>query len=700
MRDFVTKNSKAMGRAIRAFSKRAVKSFGSVFKKLTSLKSLFAGFFLVLAAKRAFGALTKTADEIDRIIKSSDRLNITTDSLQRMRFVAEISGTTFESLAKGVATLQKNLDSARQGLTEQARAFDIVGLSMENLPLGPGGKIDVIELLAQVADGMAAIEDPATRTALAMNLFGRAGKELGPVFAGGREEIEKLANEAERFGGIIGIKGLQRAADFNDSMTRLETAVRGVRFELFTELAPKLAGFFEHLAGIIADNRDQIIDFFKSLGREFLNVLSLMTQGFVEFVKGFEGVFGVLTDTNKLKESLAAINEELRTSANVFQLVKQERDRLVSGGATRREATKAVNVGNILTAEGPLGDEARARSERRARLLEQIKTVTVAMEQGLGAALERSFMKFKRQVQQFETKGGGVGTTARTTPSQEIEKVEAALAKIGKRRELLQLQQQLLDIVEPTKEIELKFAEIDAQLRELPLAEAFVRGEISVVTFNDALERMNLELDKTKERVKGNFLQGFVDGAKRASEAFFDMTAAGEQAAQTLIGGGLNRLTDGFTQVILGSKSAKEALKEFAASFLADLVRIIVQLTIVKALGGAFGFGGSVGLAQGGVFTGAVKHVESFAKGGVASRPTMALFGEAGAEAFVPLAGGKIPVELKGQAAGQFVFAPVVNAVDAASVRDLFVRERGTLMAIWRNGLENVRSLREAVRDT
>ena len=75
----------------------------------------------------------------------------------------------------------------------------------------------------------------------------------------------------------------------------------------------------------------------------------------------------------------------------------------------------------------------------------------------------------------------------------------------------------------------------------------------------------------------------------------------------------------------------------------------------------------------------------------------MALFGEAGEEAFVPLKRGSIPVRIE-SGGGQMVFAPNINAVDAPSVRRLLVAERDTIMAIWSRELGRTPNYRQQVR--
>ena len=123
--------------------------------------------------------------------------------------------------------------------------------------------------------------------------------------------------------------------------------------------------------------------------------------------------------------------------------------------------------------------------------------------------------------------------------------------------------------------------------------------------------------------------------------------------------------TDQLVAFATGAKSAKDAFLDFARDFLTNILRMIIQTQLLRAslafLGpGGLGIGrdvltatfGSVASAKGNAFDRG--NVVPFADGGVISRATiapMALMGEAGPEAIMPLrrgSNGKLGVEARG----------------------------------------------------
>jgi hypothetical protein len=118
---------------------------------------------------------------------------------------------------------------------------------------------------------------------------------------------------------------------------------------------------------------------------------------------------------------------------------------------------------------------------------------------------------------------------------------------------------------------------------------------------------------------------------------------------------------DGLTNAIVNfASTGKAAFKEFAASVLKDLGAMLIKFAIFKAVGSIFGFGATGGatgpdssaplktFATGGVMSNNVVPMRRYASGGIARSPEVAIYGERGPEAYVPLPDGRsIPVKMQ-----------------------------------------------------
>lgn len=102
-----------------------------------------------------------------------------------------------------------------------------------------------------------------------------------------------------------------------------------------------------------------------------------------------------------------------------------------------------------------------------------------------------------------------------------------------------------------------------------------------------------------------------------------------------------NNLTSGLTDFVSGTKNASQAFSDMAKSILRDIEQIVIKALIVQPLMRSIGLSSILPSAHGNVFLGG--NVVPFAQGGVVDSPTiapMALFGEAGPEAIMPLRRG------------------------------------------------------------
>lgn len=163
---------------------------------------------------------------------------------------------------------------------------------------------------------------------------------------------------------------------------------------------------------------------------------------------------------------------------------------------------------------------------------------------------------------------------------------------------------------------------------------------------------------------------------------------AGDKVARKLADSTARSLANAFEDVVIEGKSLKQAANSLAAELQSSLVQGVTRSILQQALGGTGSAGGGwlgslfsdlfgmIGFAQGGIMTAAGPlPLATYARGGVADTPQLALFGEGRRpEAFVPLPDGRrIPVQMEGQAA-QPARPPIaihvtVTAADAGSFR-------------------------------
>ncbi len=199
----------------------------------------------------ALGKAVKDFAELgDQMQKMSLRTGFSTEALSELKFAAEISGASLDTLEKGVKRMASALVDAANGLLETKRAFDALGLSATALL-----KLSPEEQFFAITGAIGDMEDATLRAATAQDIFGRAGTQLLPLIAQGADGIQALREEANELGIVFDQVAADAAAEFNDALTRMQGSIKGIEVAIGSELAPILTDaiddFTEGTKGII-----------------------------------------------------------------------------------------------------------------------------------------------------------------------------------------------------------------------------------------------------------------------------------------------------------------------------------------------------------------------------------------------------------------------------------------------------------------
>jgi septal ring factor EnvC (AmiA/AmiB activator) len=176
----------------------------------------------------------------DAIAKASQRTGMSVEALSALSYAAEQSGADLETLEGGIRKMQQALAAAAGGSQSAQAALSELGLSVAQLKdLSPDKQFK------NIADRLAAIPDPAKRTAAAMELFGKAGTRLLPLMADGAEGIEGLTNRAEKLGLVMSAADADAAVELGDILDDLWKTVKAGAFAIGAALQPMLKDLIE-----------------------------------------------------------------------------------------------------------------------------------------------------------------------------------------------------------------------------------------------------------------------------------------------------------------------------------------------------------------------------------------------------------------------------------------------------------------------
>jgi hypothetical protein len=189
-------------------------------------------------------SVKSTIEEADKLSKMSAKIGVPTDQLSALKHAADLSDVSIESLEKGLGRLSRNLIEAGQGSQTPIRAFAALGIGIKN---ADGSFKTIGQVLPEVADKFKRMRDGPEKTALAMQLLGRAGADLIPMLNDGSAGLREAAEEAKQLGLVISTDTGKAAEAFNDNLRRLQLVLTGVSTQLMSNIIPTLAQFSQFL---------------------------------------------------------------------------------------------------------------------------------------------------------------------------------------------------------------------------------------------------------------------------------------------------------------------------------------------------------------------------------------------------------------------------------------------------------------------
>ena len=248
---------------------------------------------LVLSALAAV-ATGRFAESIKRIgeeVRSTEdlafRFGATAEEIDRLKVSAEAAGVGVHQLVKAQQAFYTNISKIKMGQfnvenTREAKlAFDKLGISMQELK-----DKSPAEVFGAVADAITKVEDPADRTAIAFDLFGRQGAAILPVL----KKFRSLADDFDRLGGSLARVDFDRFAGAEKSFTRLKIASAGLSTAMmipFVELQKAVNNATADINGGLIAALSPIFSLFADMTKPvagFIEVVGRMTNVFLRMV--------------------------------------------------------------------------------------------------------------------------------------------------------------------------------------------------------------------------------------------------------------------------------------------------------------------------------------------------------------------------------------------------------------------------------
>jgi hypothetical protein len=655
---------KALGTAIGGLTKSA-SSLGAIATAFTGLGVAVGGVGLASATK----GIIDMADGLDELSQWS---GASVESLAKLGAAARMSGLQTEDVAKALTRLSRSMGEIAIGQgKDAANALQTLGVSAVDTS-GKLRKPD--EVMFDLIDRFAVMEDGAEKASLAIRIFGRSGAALVPLLNTGSEAIRGLNTG-------ITTEFAKSAGIYNDRIETLKMQFTSLGVTILEQLLPSMIKGTEFIGGLITtgqnwlkQNEGAIGAFAKGIASTVVELVKIAGpiaaavvaykayQGAVAAAALAQGLFNATTMANPIGLLAAAAGlgigaVAIGKIAVEMKKAKEEGEKLAGSGLDFGKAMKE--------AEGNL-EEITLKQRESAAAAETQKAAAEALrkeEEGRAYWLERAGSAYEKQAAQIDLISAA--QQRRLALAGEENTLAQAYNNLGKT--ILQNRLALAQTDEEKLAIGRQIAQMEAESARLQL------------------EATNLQI-QAEEQLKAAALNRAISNRK-AIESTMALAAAMYNAGQI----GLEKILNYRLELDKAKAAADAAQAEFnqarqIGGIRRNIANVNYQSSVLQATGATdYGFNQT---PRSYTTIGGIR-IPQYARGGYVTKPTLALIGEGGEpEYVVPRSkvrsfANNIASGAKGAQALKPSWREIALETLANSPGD-YMRAAGAVMAGWR----------------
>lgn len=259
----------------------------SVFQSITNIG---ASIGVVAGATGLFvSKINKIALMGDDLAKTSKRLGISVEDLQKFEYVAELAGVPVESMQKNMQRLSLASMRAAGGIQKESEAFKALHVKVKNVD---GTVKTTDQLLVDISSKFVGTSLTATeKLYAAIEIFGKEGGKMVNLLNQGPDVIKAQMKQIEKYG-VMTKEQAEASEAYNDSLTAMHWAFRGLTVTVGAKALPVLTKTVEKFTEMFSKNKDKyadslmmIVEKLPELVDAFLDRLPGLLDGISVFLK-------------------------------------------------------------------------------------------------------------------------------------------------------------------------------------------------------------------------------------------------------------------------------------------------------------------------------------------------------------------------------------------------------------------------------
>lgn len=336
-------------------------------------------------AKELINSIKESAAWADDLATQAIIYGMDVETLQRMRYAAEIIDTDVETIIKARQKLEQAMKSGKED------QFALFGVHTKRY----GEFRNWEDVFWETGDALMHLTDGLTGSALdakiierdtaAMDLFGKSWRELLPLFTAGREKYDEVMNSTS----VVSEENVGKLTELDDAikttnqeLTTLKTTVEAALAPALTEVANSLTEMFKKLNEYLATEEgkeklkaleDAVRELFSGLTDVDFGAALDKAKAALDKLK--EGLNWIKDHKNQVIDAIKAIGlaflglKAIEGLGNIFQFINGAKGLAGKGGkttATQSPTVLPTGTGTGGSGTGSAGGNASGTGESSA----------------------------------------------------------------------------------------------------------------------------------------------------------------------------------------------------------------------------------------------------------------------------------------------------------------------------------------------
>lgn len=278
----------------------AVKGIGDAMKKVSAFSAAALAGITAFAVKsvKDMGSL---AEEMDNMQK---RTGLATSSISALRLAADQTSVPLDAMELGMKKLGVNILNMQDAGYKAQKTITDLGLKFKDIQDQP-----IEKQFFTIGNAIAKLDDPTERVRKSIELFGKAGTDLLPIFGEGSMSLKEWTKKAEEMGLMLDEKAIKSALEADQAFDDFEGTLKGLVNTAAQNFLPVVTQMVEGLTPLIQQVGDwvkQNPELVKQIAEWTIKILAA-GAALGPFVKLMEGLSATMSVAKSIGEVSTAL---------------------------------------------------------------------------------------------------------------------------------------------------------------------------------------------------------------------------------------------------------------------------------------------------------------------------------------------------------------------------------------------------------